>query len=939
MKNQKPSSYIEIRKAEQNNLKQIDVNIPLNQFTVICGPSGSGKSSLAFETLFAEGQRRYTETLSNYARQYIKEASKPLIKSIKNIPPPILLSQRNNIRSSRANVGTHSETLDHLHIIFSKIGVIQCPQHKVALQKHSSSKASLTLKNNFKKGYLLFPIEKPQKENKKLHQQLIQDGLTRIGVIKRNKLTIQHLSDIPKLPKSLFYVVVDRLEFKDEKRTSDSISQCYKNSLKYNAHFHFGRALVYDMEEKITFFNEHPSCPICCFAFPLPFTPSLFNFNSTLGACSHCKGFGNHLVIDEKKVVPDINLTLAQGALSIFATPAAALERRQLHSFCKTHKIDLHSPWKKISTRHKKMLWKGHSSYYGVEGFFNFLETRKYKMHVRIFMSRFKTAQICKECEGQRVREEALWVRVQNKTISDCTQMTLSEMEQWIQNLKLTGTQKTLIKEPLLRLQQKLSFINGIGLGYLHLNRPMRTLSGGELQRLNLSSQLGIGFSQILYILDEPTIGLHPYDSQKLLTMIKELQKQGNTLVVVEHDADVIESAQHIIEMGPGSGFQGGEIIYNNSKSKFLSQKTSPTALSLRASHSLPQKKPSLSQTFLHLKGCHLHNLKNIEVDIPLGRVSVCTGVSGSGKSSLVTHTLNKILQALLEKKQKISFKNYSLKKIEGYESLTKVNHIDQSPAEQHSRSLVVTYIGAYKLIRDLIASTHTSKEKGFRPGSYSLNIDGGRCSECRGLGYQEIEMIFMDPVRLTCETCKGLRFKSSLLEVKFRNKNIHEILQMTVRQALDFFMPYPKIYSSLSVLNKIGLEYLSLGQNLASLSGGESQRLKLARELNSGKMKDQLYIFDEPSTGLHFKEIDLLVKVFQELASGGATVLLVEHNLQVISQCDYIIDLGPFAGDQGGSVIGQGFIHKFVQNNKGVTCKCLQEFLKKPLKKSTIKL
>ena len=930
MKDKKLSSYIEIQKAEQNNLKQIDVNIPLGLFTVICGPSGSGKSSLAFETLFAEGQRRYTETLSNYARQYIKEASRPLIKSIKNIPPPILLSQRNNIQSSRANIGTHSETLDHLYIIFSKVGAIQCPQHKIPLQKLSSSEAALELKQKFQRGYLLFPIENSKKENKLIHKQLIQDGLTRIGIIKKKKMVINSLNEISKIPKSLFYVVVDRLEFKDEKRSSDSIRQCYKNSLKYNVHFHSGRALVYDIDERITFFNEKPACPICCFEFPLPFTPSLFNFNSTLGACSFCKGFGNNFIIDEKKVVPDINLTLAKGALSIFSTPSTALERRQLHSFCKEKKIDLHTPWEKLSSRQKKMIWEGDSSYYGVKGFFDFLETRKYKMHVRILLSRFKTAQTCRECHGRRLKKEVMWVKVQNKTISDCSQFTVSEFQEWLKTLKLKASQKSLIAEPLKRLQQKIRFINDIGLGYLHLNRPMHTLSGGELQRLNLSSQLGIGFSQILYILDEPTIGLHPYDSQRLLHMIKELQKQGNTLVVVEHDADVIKSAQNIIEMGPGSGFQGGEIIYNGSKSVFLKHKSSPTSLSLRASCDLPLKKSKKAKKFLQLKGCHLHNLKNIDVSIPLGHICVCTGVSGSGKSSLITHTLNKVLKDILEKKQKICFENFCLKKIEGHESIKKINHIDQSPAQQHSRSLVITYIGAYKFIRELMASTYSNKQKGFKAGSYSLNIEGGRCPECRGLGYQEIEMIFMDSVRLTCETCKGTRFQSSLLEVRFKNKNINEILKMTVRQALDFFMPYPSIFSSLSVLNKIGLEYLSLGQNLSSLSGGESQRLKLARELNGGKIKDNLYIFDEPSTGLHFREIDLLIKVFQELVSQGATILLVEHNLQVISQCDYIIDLGPFAGSDGGSIIQQGFIHDFIKKNKGVTVQCLREFLNK---------
>ena len=927
MKNNKNSSYIEIQKAEQNNLKKIDVRVPLDQFTVICGPSGSGKSSLAFETLFAEGQRRYTETLSNYARQYIKEAAKPLVKSVKNIPPPILLHQRNNVRSSRSNIGTHSEILNHLNIIFSKIGVIKCPKHNILLKEYSSSQAALELEEKFDRGTLLFPIEKSQ--NKSLHKQLIQDGLTRVGKIKKGKLIIQQLSDIKKLPACPFYVVVDRLDFKDRDRTSDSITQCYKNSIKYNLHFHSGRAAVYDLKENIFFFNEKPSCSICCFEFPLPITPSLLNFNSTLGACPDCKGFGNNLTIDEKKVIPDINLSLLQGAISIFAMPSTALERRQLQTFCKKKKIDLHKPWSKLSARHKKMVWKGDSSFYGVEGFFEFLETKKYKMHVRIFLSRFKTAQTCQSCKGHRLKKEALWIKIKGRTIAECSQMTLSYFQSWLENLKLSKHEESLVKEALKRLKEKIRFINHIGLGYLHINRPIRTLSGGELQRLNLSGQLGIGFSQVLYILDEPTIGLHSYDSQKLLKLIKELQKLGNTLIVVEHDASVIQEAQYVIEMGPGSGFQGGEVVYSGMRSKFLTDKKSKTALALKKKYFLPEKKtPQQIKKALTLKKCHLHNLKNINVKIPLGHISVCTGVSGSGKSSLVTHTLNKILTDIIDKKQKISPKDYCLEEIEGYQWVKKVNHIDQSPAEQHSRSLVVTYVGAYTLIRDLIASTHMSQEKGFKSSSYSLNVDGGRCPECRGLGYQEIEMIFMDPVRLTCDACKGLRFQSSILEVRFKSKNIHQILQMTIQEALTFFVSYPPIFSALSILKKIGLGYLSLGQNLSTLSGGESQRIRLARELSSGKIKDNLYIFDEPSTGLHFKEIDMLIKVFKELTSKGASVLIVEHNLQLISQCDYIIDLGPFAGEDGGQVVQQGLIHHFVQTGKGVTAQCLQNFL-----------
>ena len=921
---------IEIRGAEQNNLKKIDVNIPLHTFTVICGPSGSGKSSLAFETLFAEGQRRYTETLSNYARQYIKESAKPLAASIKNVPPPILLSQRNSVRSSRSTVGTHSEILDHLRIIFSKAGEVQCPKHKTALKKYSSSQGALEISGSFDKGYLLFPVEKISKKNQTLfRRQMITEGFRRIALIKKNKIDIRLISDTAQLPSSLFYVVVDRLSFSDVKRVSDSLSQCYKASLQYNPHFRAGRALLFDLKGASFFLSEKPSCPVCLFEFPLFLTPSLFNFNSPLGACTGCKGFGNTLTVDMNKVVLDPHLTLAEGCIHVFSTPAAAFERRKLHAFCKENRIDMHTPWKKIPQKQKTALWEGDKSFFGIKGFFNFLETQKYKMHVRILLSRYKTAVLCLECKGGRLRKETRWVLFQGKSIDEWTRMTLSDLNQKLNSLKLSPAEKTLIKEPLQALIRKVQFINDIGLDYLQLDRPVRTLSGGELQRLNLSGQLGLGFSEILYILDEPTIGLHAYDCHRLLLIIKKLRDLGNTVVVIEHDPEVIQTAEHIIEMGPHSGFRGGEIIYNGSKNSFLKKKKSLTvqALSSKKPRSYRDIDPQKFKYFLKLKGCRLNNLKNIDIQIPLGRMTVCTGVSGSGKSSLITDTLYNVVCRVLAKKS-MPLKEYSFDQVEGFRKIQRVVLVDQSPAEQHSRSLVCTYIGVYTFIRELMASASQSGLKSFKAGNFSLNVDGGRCAECKGLGHQEIEMIFMDPVRLICDACKGLKFQSEILEVRFRNKSIHDILQMTVHQAMEFFTAHPFVFSRLSVLQKVGLGYLALGQSLSALSGGESQRLKLARELSSSKIEETLYIFDEPSTGLHFKEVDLLIQVLNQLVDQKATVVLVEHNLQLISHCDYVIDLGPYAGEKGGFLVEQNPLPKFIKSKKGVTARCLREFL-----------
>lgn len=926
----KSKKCIEIRGAEQNNLKKIDIDIPLHTFTVICGPSGSGKSSLAFETLFAEGQRRYTETLSNYARQYIKEATKPLVESVKNVPPPILLSQRNNVRSSRSTVGTHSEVLDHLRIIFSKVGIVQCPKHKVPLKKYSSAQGALEISKKFDRGYLLFPVEKISKKNRALfRRQMITEGFNRIAIIKKNKINIQQLSDVEELPSSLFYVVVDRLSFSDTSRVSDSLSQCYKASLQYNPHFHSGQALLFDLKRVSFFLNEKPSCPVCLFEFPLFLTPSLFNFNSSLGACAKCRGFGNNLTVDINKVVPDVYLTIAEGCIHVFSTPATAFERRKLHAFCKLKKIDIHIPWHKIPKKQREALWKGDRSFFGIKGFFNFLETQKYKMHVRIFLSRYKTAVLCSECKGARLREETKWVLFQNKSINEWSQMTLSDLNDSLNSLKLSSFEKTLIKEPLKALMRKAQFINDIGLNYLQLDRPIRTLSGGELQRLNLSGQLGVGFSEILYILDEPTIGLHAYDCHRLMLMIQKLRTLGNTVVVVEHDPEVIRTAEHIIEMGPHSGFKGGEVVYNGSKSVFFKNKKSLTVQAFFSKKIRSYREIDLQKFkyFLKLKGCHLHNLKNIDVKIPLGRMTACTGVSGSGKSSLITDTLYNVINGFLTKKS-ISLKDYSVTQMEGCQKIQRVVLVDQSPAEQHSRSLVCTYIGIYTFIRELMSSASKSYSKSFKPRDFSLNVDGGRCEECKGLGYQEIEMVFMDPVRLTCDLCKGLKFQSGVLDICFRDKNIHQILQMTVHQAMEFFTAYPSVFSSLSILNKVGLGYLTLGQSLSTLSGGESQRLKLARELSSSKIEETLYIFDEPSTGLHFTEVDLLIQVLNQLVDQGATVVLIEHNLQLISHCDYVIDLGPFAGEKGGFLVEQNPLPKFIESNKGVTARCLREFL-----------
>ena len=935
----KPIS-IEMRGAEQNNLKKINLDIPLHSFCVICGPSGSGKSSLAYETLFAEGQRRYTETLSNYARQYIPSAPKPLVESMKNIPPPVLLGQRNTVRSSRSTAGTHSEVMDHLRVIFSKEAQAFCPEHQTPLEDHSIEKGVHLLKK-WEKGFLLFPIEASSFKNKKqMIKQLMKDGFLRIGFFKNKKFKTDLISEMKTLPSS-FYVVFDRLLFKDKDRVSDSLGGCYEASMKYNPSFSGGQALALNLKNESLFLSQHPLCPLCRKPFSLQVTPALFSFNSPVGACKTCSGFGNILSIDENKIVPNPYLTLAQGALHIFSTPATAFERRQMKAFCKLKKIDMHTPWIELNKISRQSLWKGGRNFCGVLGFFKMLEEQRYKMHVRILLARYKSPKVCSGCKGGRLREETKWLRLQDKSrqgksIDKWAELTFKKLEEELSSLSQHRSCESAVKA----LKRKIELINKMGLSYLTLNRPTRTLSGGELQRLNLAVRLGMGLSQILYILDEPTIGLHPCDTQKLISILKGLKEHGNTLVVIEHDLDVIREAEYIVEMGPGSGFQGGKVVFQGLKKDFLKKKNS-----LFEEIKTPRKKRTMDQhhfkNFLKLKKCSMYNLKNINVKIPLNRLSVCTGVSGSGKSAFTVSTLYPVLKKIIglsvhQKKIPDSiFKKFSFSSIEGFEKIRRVILVDQNPAEKTLRSIVATYCGIFTPIRNLMAEAARSN-KGVSPGSFSLNVDGGRCPECRGLGYQEVEMVFMDPIRMTCSLCRGLKYQKNILDIRFRNKNIQNILEMTVSEAMLFFTIYPPIFGPLALLQKVGLSYLKLGQSLSTLSGGESQRLKLTRELSDSKIKGTFYIFDEPSTGLHTSEIKWLLEVLDQLVERGGSVFLIEHHLQMIAHADYIIDLGPDGGDKGGQVTAQG-PPGLILKSKGATAKCLRTFLDKDSKTSTV--
>jgi excinuclease ABC, A subunit len=957
--------------VKQNNLKNIEVKIPVGSMTVICGPSGSGKSSLAFETLFAEGQRRFIESMSNYARQFLNKAPKPDIEGISNIPPAISIEQKNTVKSSRSTVGTTTEIIDYLRLLYEKIGKSYCPTHMCPTEKESVTEATdkvITLFDG-KRGYILVEISEEGRvaQGKKLHSLLLQDGYLRIYIPKPDLLekptkkkaagkktadvstiqkpppytqeemgTILEIGDpaaIKKgLPKERFFLVIDRMSFnKDERgRIADSMTQAYEASIKYNTNIVTRKATVLTTEGQKLAVSEEASCPICGHT-PPPVTSRLFSFNSPIGACPTCKGFGNILDIDESKVIPNPSLSLAQGALNPFTMPSAEHEKKQLMAYCKKSKIDVHTPWQDLPKAEREVIWNGNKDFFGVRGLFEYLDQIKYKMHVRVFIARFRSPFLCPDCKGSRLRSEAEHVLIANSNINQLSAMTIEDLCSFFKTIELPAHQIEVAGEVLKQIRSRLEFLIRVGVHYLSLGRETRTLSGGEYQRLILANQLGMGLSQALYVLDEPTVGLHPRDNDRLISILKDLKDLGNTLVIVEHDHDVIANSEHIIEMGPGSGYLGGEVVYAGDTKSFYNYDKSNTVQYLKPSKNfapLRQIRPVDVDNYkikIELKGAKGHNLKNLDVVIPLHRLVAVTGVSGSGKSTLITKTLYPALARALDIEY-IPAQEYSA--IEGVDHIKNVLLIDQSPIGKSARSSPITYLKAFDAIRTIMATTPESQSRGYTPGTFSLNVDGGRCPSCKGTGYEEIDMQFMDNVVIPCDVCDGKKYRPEILEIKFKDKNVSEILGMTVNEAMNFFVAHPNIRKPLSVLKEVGLDYLQLGQPANSLSGGESQRLKIAKELSQVQQKSTLYILDEPTTGLHFREVDLLMKVLNKLIEAGGSVVVVEHNLDVIRGSDYIIDLGPEAGKKGGNIVVHGSPDDVMASKKSLTGQYLKKYV-----------
>lgn len=923
-----------IEGAKQNNLRNINLNLPHNKFIVVTGVSGSGKSSLAFDTIFAEGQWRFIESLSTYARLFLEKLDRPDVDAIRNIRPAIALEQRNPVKGSRSTVGTATEIYDYLRLLYSKIAMPHCPKCGRALEAWNPSSVvkELIEKYQGEKGMIIFNSDDRYEDlQKKGFHRVLIDG------------KIADISSLVPRPSSL-NVVLDRLVIRDEPRLSDSIETAWEHGNK-----NIKVELIGSLPEKnkILAFSSEFKCPDCSsgalslsggtgavslngidLAKPQPL---LFSFNHPLGACPECKGFGNILEYSEETIVPDQELSLEKGAIEPWSKPAYRWWYRQFAKAAKAKGINLRIPYNAISKEIKELIFRGDDDFYGLNEFFKELESKRYKLHVRVFLSKYRKAVMCPYCSGSRLRPEALAFKIRGFNIAQLAAMSVSQLSSYFSNLHLTEYEQGVSPEILRQIESKLGFLLRVGLRYLTLDRQSKTLSGGESQRINLSNQLASKLTGTLYVLDEPTVGLHPRDVSKITDIIKELTDYGNTIIAVEHDKSVINSSDWIVELGPGGGREGGNLVFSGWKSDFLKSATLTAGyLNNTESIEIPGNRRKGSGKLLSIKGACGHNLKNIDINIPLQTLVCVTGVSGSGKSTAVEDTLyNAVSKAF-----KLAFENpLPVKSIRGLEYIKGIRIINQQPLGKSPRSNPVTYIKAFDPIRKLFAEQVYAKNLGFGPGHFSFNAEGGRCEACKGYGFQKLEMYFFEDMYVKCEECSGKRYKPEVLAVTYNGKNIHEVLDLTIDEALKFFPSIPSLTKKLKLIASVGLGYLRLGQPATTFSGGEAQRLRICSELGIAKRRDYIYILDEPTIGLHPDDIKKLLKVLNELVYAGNTVLLVEHNLDVIKCADWVIDLGPEGGELGGYIIAEGTPEDIAGQKKSYTGLYLKEYLSDNLK------
>jgi excinuclease ABC subunit A len=983
-KNGQPDSII-VRGARVHNLKNIDCSIPHNRLTVVTGLSGSGKSSLAFDTLYAEGQRRYIESLSAYARQFLERMEKPDVDEVVGIAPPVAIRQKNTTRNPRSTVATATEIFDYLRLLFARVGVTTCYQcGQVVRRDHVDEVADQVVAMEAgRRFYVLFQVnsgaspavtERPRDASGTDSPDSLEAKAS--GRATRAKATARaHAGSLeergegssvrppappdeslkPRLfslrqhgfnrlyqerrvfefstPESLLevdfaapvYILVDRLSVGPEirQRLIDSLELCFREAGE--AVLEFVSADPASLPERLVF-SERFECKRCKIAFQPP-EPSLFSFNNPYGACPRCQGFGNTIDFDLHLVIPDKNKSLAEGAVEPWTKPRYRMLYQDMKRAARAKGIPLDVPYFRLAPEERRWLLEGDEDFPGIRGFFDYLERKKYKLHVRVFLSRYRGYTLCPECQGGRLRREALHVLLDGKSITEVCRMSIQEAYPFFNEVRLSPEQQAVADKVLEEIRSRLKFLYKVGLEYLTLDRLASTLSGGESQRIQLATALGSSLVGALYVLDEPSIGLHPRDTGRLIEILKTLRDLGNTVLVVEHDPEMMRESDKILDLGPGAGEQGGRLVYEGDLAGLCANPQSLTGRYLSGGLEIPvpseRRKPGKS--WLRIRGAREHNLKAIDVEIPLGLMVCVSGVSGSGKSTLV----HDVLYNALISRRGLRAPRAQYERIDGDQQLADVVLVDQSPLGRTPRSNPITYIKAFDAIRDVFASTPEARKRGYSPGYFSFNIPGGRCETCQGDGTVTLEMQFLADVELLCEECGGRRYKPSVLEVHYKGRNINEVLQMTVKEALGFFSGLPKVTHKIRILDEVGLGYLRLGQSATTLSGGEAQRVRLAAHLAHQAGENTLFIFDEPTTGLHFDDISKLLGAFRRLIDASASVLIIEHNMDVLKTADWIIDLGPEGGDSGGYVVVAGPPESLVKHPLSFTGKFLAKYLR----------
>ena len=940
---------IRVRGARVHNLRNVTVEIPHNAITVVTGVSGSGKSSLAFDTIYAEGQRRYVESLSAYARQFLERMEKPDVDEISGIAPAVAIRQKNSTRNPRSTVATSTEIYDYLRLLFARCGQTLCYKCGAEVRRDSPDEIAtrvLSLAPG-RRFYVMYPLRishadsgtgqrrAPRKKTAAPPQEALRQSLAEIQKRGFNRLYQDGRVHEFSSPESLLdidfakpvYVLVDRLAVNPESRSrlTDSIEICYREGMG-EAILEFLPDSAASPSERLVF-NERFECKNDGTLYQEP-EPRLFSFNNPYGACPRCQGFGNTIDFDLNLVVPDASKSLDEGAIEPWTKPRYRSLLQDAKKWARGRGIPTNVAWRNLAPEQRRLVLEGdpENDFEGVNGFFKWLERKKYKLHVRVFLSRYRGYATCSECGGTRLRAEARAVRVAGRSITEVCKLTVKEARVFFANLALSESQAKVAEKILEEIRTRLQFLDEVGLDYLTLDRLTSTLSGGESQRIQLATSLGSHLVGALYVLDEPSIGLHPRDTQRLIDILKSLRDLGNTVLVVEHDPDTIQAADHVIDLGPGAGELGGKLLFSGNYAAMLEEHKSLTGryLSGELRIPVPNNRHKRTGNFLRLFGANLHNLQNVDLTIPLETFTAVTGVSGSGKSTLVHDVL---YRALAAKRNGGSVKEFC-EGLEGDAGVREVVIVDQSAIGRTPRSNPATYLKAFDAIREVFAGTPDAKRRGYSAGHFSFNVPGGRCETCQGDGTVTVEMQFLADVELICEECRGTRFKSSVLEVRYREKNIHDVLQLTVREALAFFVNIPKVVSKLRILNEIGLGYLRLGQSATTLSGGEAQRLKLAAHLSRAENEGILYILDEPTTGLHFDDIAKLLSAFRKLLDSGASLLVIEHNLDVIKSADWVIDLGPEGGDKGGKIIATGTPEQVARNQQSHTGRYLARVL-----------